>query len=79
MSLDPKDYQVLQSIAENLKIARLIQVDQRDLAQLQARKDFLLLTYSPERVSVILRDEFGDVDGESDFISIRMHTVAKPD
>lgn len=77
MSLDPDDYRVLQSIAENLKIARLIQADQRDLAQLQARKDFLLLTYSPERVAVILRDEFGD-DGDNDIISIRMSTVAKP-
>jgi hypothetical protein len=77
MSLDPKDYRVLQSIAENLLIARLIQADQRDLAQLQARKDFLLLTCSPERVAVILRDEFGD-DGDNDIISIRMRTVAKP-
>jgi len=77
MSLDPEDYQVLQGIAENLKIARLIQADQRDLAQLQARKDFLLLTYSPERVAVILRDEFGD-DGDNVFVSIRMSTVAKP-
>ena len=77
MSLDPDDYRLLQSIAENLKIARLIQADQRDLAQLQARKDFLLLTYSPERVAVILRDEFGD-DGDNDIISIRMSTVAKP-
>ena len=77
MSLDQKDLQVLQSIAENLKIARLIQADQRDLAQLQARKDFLLLTYSPERVAVILRDEFGD-DGENVFVSVRMSCVAKP-
>ena len=77
MSLEPKDLQVLQSIAENLKIARLIQADQRDLAQLQARKDFLLLTYSPERVAVILRDEFGD-DGENVFVSVRMSCVAKP-
>ena len=77
MSLEPEDLKVLQSIAENLKIARLIQADQRDLAQLQARKDFLLLTYSPERVAVILRDEFGD-DGENVFVSVRMSCVAKP-
>jgi hypothetical protein len=77
MSLDPNDLQVLQSIAENLKIARLIQADQRDLAQLQARKDFLLLTYSPARVAAILRDEFGD-DGENVFVSVRMSCVAKP-
>ncbi len=77
MSLDPSELQVLQSIAENLKIARLIQADQRDLAQLQARKDFLLLTYSPARVAVILRDEFGD-DGDNVFVSVRMSCVAKP-
>jgi hypothetical protein len=77
MALDPEDKKLLQSISQNLEIARLIQADQRDLAQLQARKDFLLLTYSPTRVAAILRDEFGD-DGDNVFVSIRMRCVSKP-
>jgi len=60
MALDPEDYQVLLSIAESLKDIRDTQNERLDieckmldLARLNARREFLLLTMSPDRV----RDE----------------------
>ena len=77
MSLDPDDYRLLQSITESLKRIHQEQQAMRDIAALQARKDFLMLACSPERVHAILREEYGNINNEYGCLSVESHIVAK--
>lgn len=49
------------------------------IMEVQARKDFLLLTYSPERVSKILQDQYAEIINKDGFFSTESRIVAKPE
>jgi hypothetical protein len=80
MALDPEDYRLLQSIAESLKHIYERQSDRMnqesnmlDIARLNARREFLLLTYAPYKVETQLRLEF------ECFCATTADIVARPD
>ena len=65
MSLDPDDFGLFQDIAVYIKYIKEIQGERLDIegkmldiARLNARREFLLLSSSPERVRDQLRSEF---------------------
>jgi hypothetical protein len=79
MSLDPEDYSVLQSIAESLKRIKECQEEQMykaesmlEIAQFNARREFLSLTTGPEGVRKQLRFEFEAVSSNLDTIIARV-------
>ena len=49
------------------------------IMEVQARKDFLLLTYSPERVRKILQDQYADIRDNDGYLSTESRIVAKPE
>jgi len=66
-------------IAKNILLIHQEQQAIRDIAEVQARKDFLLLTYSPERVRNILWEEYSNINGENGCLSVESKIVARPD
>jgi hypothetical protein len=68
-------------IGEIAKLILYIHQEQqamRDIAEVQARKDFLLLTNTPERVRDILWEEYSNINGENGCLSPESIIVAKP-
>lgn len=80
MGLDPSDYELFQEIAEHLKQLNELQLERSsieskmlEIATLNARREFLLLTMAPDRV----RDQLVEESGA--YIEPIDQIVAKPE
>ena len=49
------------------------------IMEVQARKDFLLLTYSPERVRKILQDQYAEIRDKDGHLFTESRIVANPE